>query len=291
MKASRSSTTAEQMALSRAIETRKPPAEQICCDPFAERFLSVKYKLLLLGRPLRDAGEKLIEAKFAGHHFYVIARTRYIDDFLQNQLASVPEQVVILGAGFDSRAYRFASVLRRAKVFEVDYPATSALKKLKIRNVLGDEPANVTYVPVDFNSDKLADSLGKNGYKDKRKTIFLWEGVTPYLTPQAVDETLQFIHSSGGQGSVVLFDYILSSVVDGTCSMTGAQNEFKKMNSTSEPLVFGIAEGESRSFLTGRGFCDVVDVGSEELKAKYFGNQNQDRYVKPWWRIVHAAVP
>ena len=95
------------MALSRAIESRKPPEERICFDPFAEQFLSGKYKLALLARPLRDGIERLIESLFAGHHYYVIARTRYFDDFLQQQLAGEPEQLVILGAGYDSRAYRF----------------------------------------------------------------------------------------------------------------------------------------------------------------------------------------
>jgi len=98
MKATRSSTTAEQMALSRAIETRKPAAERICCDPLAERFLGPKYRMLLWGRPFRDVVEGLIERRFAGHHYYVIARTRYFDDLLQQRLADGAEQLVILGA-------------------------------------------------------------------------------------------------------------------------------------------------------------------------------------------------
>jgi Leucine carboxyl methyltransferase len=76
------------MALSRAIETRKPAAERIYCDPLAERFLGAKYRMLLWGRPFRDVVERLIERRFAGHHYYVVARTRYFDDFLQQRLAS-----------------------------------------------------------------------------------------------------------------------------------------------------------------------------------------------------------
>jgi methyltransferase (TIGR00027 family) len=278
------------MALSRAIETRKPPDERICSDPFAERFLSGKYKVGLFTRPLRDTVEKLIEALFTGHHYYVIARTRYIDDFLLGQLSGGPEQLVILGAGFDSRAYRFADRLRKLAVFEVDHPATSAAKKSKVQSVLSDVPANLTYVPVDFNIEKLADKLRQNGYRDKQKTIFLWEGVTPYLSVEAVDEVLQYILKSSAPGSTVLFDYILKTVVDGSCTLPGARNEFEKMNRSSEPLVFGIVEDGTQSFLSARGFRDVVDIGSQGLKDKYFGG-HQDRCVKPWWRIVHAAVP
>lgn len=290
MKGSRSSKTAEQIALSRAIETRKAPQERICFDPFAERFLGGKYKLPLFARLLRDGAEKLIESLFAGHHYYVIARTRYFDDFLQQRLADSPEQLVILGAGYDSRAYRFADRLGKVAVFEVDHPATSAAKKLKVQGVLGDVKNDVIYVPVDFNLEHLADKLRQSGYKDKCKTIFLWEGVTPYLSAEAVDEVLQFILSSGDRGSAVLFDYVVKSLLDGTCGMRGARNEFNKMSRSAEPLTFGIVEGEAPSFLTARGFRDVVDVGSAELKAKYFG-EYQDRHVKPWWRIVHATVP
>ncbi|MCI0354407.1 MAG: SAM-dependent methyltransferase, partial [Acidobacteria bacterium] len=240
MKASRSSKTAEQVALSRAIETRKPPQERICNDALAERFLGNGYRLLLLGRPLRDAIEKLIESLFAGHHYYVIARTRYLDDFLLSQLARQPEQLVILGAGYDSRAYRFANRLQGVAVFEVDHPATSKAKQAKIQQTLGSLPEHVTYVPVDFDNEKLADRLRQSGYRDGRRAVFLWEGVTPYLSAEAVDEVLRFILTSSGGGSAVLFDYILKSVVAGVSPVPGARKEFEKMQKTSEPLVFGI---------------------------------------------------
>jgi methyltransferase (TIGR00027 family) len=290
MKTARSSKTAEQMALSRAIETRKMPQERICSDPLAERFLSGKYKLPLFARPLRDSVEKLIELLFAGHHYYVIARTRYFDDFLLQRLSDNPEQLVILGAGYDSRAYRFTGSLGKVTAFEVDHPATSAAKKLKVQSVLGNVKNSVIYVPVDFNVEKLADKLHQSGYKDRRKTVFLWEGVTPYLSAEAVDEVLQFIVSSGSCGSSVLFDYIVKSLLDGTCDMRGARNELEKMSRSAEPFTFGIVEGEALSFLTARGFRDVVDVGAAELKAKYFV-EHRDRYIKPWWRIAHATVP
>jgi methyltransferase (TIGR00027 family) len=290
MKTSRSSKTAEQMALSRAIETRKASQERVCYDPFAERFLSGKYKLPLFARPLRNGVEKLIESLFAGHHYYVIARTRYFDDFLQQQLSGSPEQLVILGAGYDSRAYRFADRLGKVTVFEVDHPVTSATKKLKVQSVLGNVKNCVIYVPVDFNVEKLADKLHQSGYKDRCKTVFLWEGVSPYLSAEAVDEVLQFIVSSGGCGSSVLFDYIVKSLLDGTCDMRGARNEFEKMSRSAEPFTFGIVEGEAPSFLTARGFSDVVDVGAAELKTKYFG-EHRNLYIKPWWRMALATVP
>jgi methyltransferase (TIGR00027 family) len=278
------------MALSRAIETRKPAAEQICSDPLAERFLGPKYRMLLGGRPLRDAVERLIERRFAGHHYYVIARTRYFDDVLQQRLAAGAEQLVILGAGYDSRPYRFADQLAGVQVFEVDHPATSAAKQAKVRALLGTVPANVAYVAVDFTVDKLADKLLERGYHTTRPTVFLWEGVTPYLNLEAVDSVLGFVTGSAAAGSAIVFDYVLSSVVEGTCTLRGAANEFAKMSRTSEPLTFGIDEGQASAFLASRGFRNVVDVGADELGGRYFDPQGEHRYIKPWWRMLYGEV-
>ena len=290
MKATRSSTTAEQMALSRAIETRKPAAEQICCDPLAERFLGPKYRMLLWGRPFRDVVEGLIERRFAGHHYYVIARTRYFDDFLQQRLARGAEQLVILGAGYDSRPYRFADRLGGVQVFEVDHPATSTAKQAKVLAIIGDIPANVAYVAVDFTVDNFADKLLACGYRTTRPTVFLWEGVTPYLDLEAVDGVLGFVTASAAAGSAIVFDYILRSVVEGTCTLRGAANEFAKMNRTSEPLTFGIDEGHAPAFLASRGFHNVVDVGAQDLISRYFDPHGKQRYIKPWWRIISGEV-
>jgi methyltransferase (TIGR00027 family) len=289
MKAGRSSATAEQMALSRAIETRKPPGERICNDPLARQFLGAKYRMLLLGRPLRDAVERLIEQRFAGHHYYVIARTRCFDDFLQEQLIRGAQQVVLLGAGYDSRPYRFAELLDGVAVFEVDHPATSALKQAKIRQFLGTPAADVAYVPVDFTTDNLADRLQQSGYRTELQSVFLWEGVTPYLDLQAVDDVVRFV-ARAGTGSAIIFDYILRSVTEGTCQLRGAQNEFTKMSHTSEPLTFGFAEGEASAFLAERGFSNLVDLGAAELTGRYFGELGKERYVKPWWRIVSGEL-
>ena len=287
MKASRSSKTAAQMALSRAIEARRPDGERICFDPLAERFLDARYRLLLLGRPLRDATEKIIERLFPGHHHYVLVRTRYLDEFLDQQLATHPSQLVILGAGYDSRAYRFAERLADVRVFEVDHPATSNAKRAKVKAALGALPSHVTYVPVDFNRDTLSAQLEQHGYRRDLRTVFLWEGTTPYVSAAGVDDTLRFIAGSSAPGSALIFDYVIRSVIDGSCDLNGARSEYEKMKTTSEPFVFGIDEGQVESFLMTRGFTDVKDAGAE--LARFLPESRRARYVKPWWRIVRAS--
>jgi methyltransferase (TIGR00027 family) len=290
MNPSKSSKTAAQMALSRALEARRPAAERICSDPFAERLLGARHRMLLAARPLRAWIERLIEALFPGHHHYVLVRTRAIDDFLDEQLTGEVRQLVILGAGYDSRAYRFADRLRDVAVFEVDHPATSQAKRANIERILGAIPAHVTYVPVDFNRESLGDQLALAGYRIDRRTIFLWEGTTPYLLAEAVDDTLRFLASNSGPGSVVIFDYILASVLDGSCDLRGARSEHDKMKTTSEPFVFGVKEGEIGAFLEARGFRDVRELGPDDLRARYLRGDRRERYMKPWWRIVRASV-
>jgi O-methyltransferase involved in polyketide biosynthesis len=87
-----------------------------------------------------------------------------------------------------------------------------------------------------------------------------------------------------------VFDYILRSVVEGTCTLGGAANEFAKMSRTSEPLTFGIDEGQAPAFLASRGFQNVVDVGAQELISRYFDPHGKHRYIKPWWRMISGEV-
>jgi methyltransferase (TIGR00027 family) len=156
--------------------------------------------------------------------------------------------------------------------------------------MLGAIPTHVTYVPVDFNHESLVDKLVLAGYRTEQRTIFLWEGTTPYLSAEAVDGTLRSLASRSGPGSVVIFDYILASVLDGSCDLRGACNEHDKMKATSEPFMFGVPEGGIGAFLEARGFRDVRDLGADDLRARYLRGDRRGRYVKPWWRIVHASV-
>jgi methyltransferase (TIGR00027 family) len=289
MKTTRASKTAAQMALSRAIEARRPPAERICSDTVAERLLPRRYRAVLVAPPLRAAGEAVIERLFPGHHHYVLVRTRYLDDFLVEHVRGA-EQLVVLGAGFDSRAHRFADRLRGVAVFEVDHPATSSAKRARIARALGGDAAPVTYVPVDFDRDTLAAALERAGYRPGARTIFLWEGVTPYVSQAGVDATLAFIRSSSGPGSRVLFDYVLRAALEGTCELRGARNEVERMKRTDEPFVFGIDADEIAPYLVARGFTAVRDAGADELADRYLHGARARRYVKPWWRIVHAEV-
>src|SRR5262249_7883176 len=139
-------------------------------------------------RDYRDAIRQ--QSRVVGQH---LIRTRFLDERLQNAVSAGATQVVILGAGYDSRAYRMKQLLNAIRVFEVDFGPTQEYKKLRLQEILGCLPANVTYVPIDFTRENLPNVLAKAGYRSDRKTIFLWEGVTYYIPEEAVRSTLRFV--------------------------------------------------------------------------------------------------
>jgi len=106
----------------------------------------------------------------------MLSRTRYVDEVLLQDLGGGARQVVILGAGFDSRAYRFRERLEGVRLFEVDYGPTQEYKKRRLQEIFGSVPKHVQYVAMDFNRDDLATQLRKNGYSPKERTLFIWEG-------------------------------------------------------------------------------------------------------------------
>lgn len=281
-----SSITAEGVALIRAIESRRPEGERICYDPCAKRFVR-PWISAILGLVIKTG---IAERKAPGAMAFHVARARYIDDYLLYCIREGLQQLVILGAGFDSRAYRFSPLDGPVKVFEVDHPATQKVKLERLRKIYGKRPANVTYVPVDFDHGSLANGLYCRGYDNKLKTLFIWEGVTFYLTAQAVDDTLSFITKNSSPGSSVIFDYTYTSVINGTYYRPEVGSMMRSSKYTGEGLVFGVEEGQIGEFLDSRGFNRVVNVTGDDLQKMYFQGANAKRKVAPVYCIVHAAV-
>ncbi len=188
MKKTQTSWTAQGTAAMRAIESVKPADIRICYDPLARQFVVSWFYYLI--RLLAGYGER----RTHGALTFIVCRCRYFDDYLTTSLQSGTEQVVLLGAGLDSRVYRGGLAQGAVKTFEVDHPATQARKLSRLQEVLGALPAHVTYVSVDFNEETL-DSLLSCGFDPSLKTLFLWEGVTQYLRAEAVDATLAWVRT------------------------------------------------------------------------------------------------
>jgi len=216
MRAGRASRTAEQNALFRALETARPASERVCDDPFARHFLGWPFTLVMWAGTIPGAAALIrsyIDGRWPGARTSVIARTRLIDDLIPPALEKNIEQLVILGAGFDSRAYRMPR-LAAIEIFEVDHPDTQAAKRRTLSRVLPSPPPNVRFVAVDFKRDSLADAMPVAGYRASTSTLLVWEGVTNYLTAEAVEATLRWC-AGASPGSLLLFTYVRAGHIRG----------------------------------------------------------------------------
>ncbi len=287
MKDKQSSITASGIAVARAVESEKPAGVRICYDPYAARFLNPWFYRFM--RLFIDTG--YAERAGAGVQGFLVARCRYMDDLLQAMIGGGLQQLVILGAGYDSRPYRFEQLQRGVKVFEVDHPATQRTKMNKVKAISGELPWYVTYVGVDFNTDTLESKLLASGYDSRQKTLFIWEGVVMYLSQEAVDSTLGFIVRHSGPGSQVVFDYIYTALLDGSVRHGEVSRMRRARPISGEGLTFSIPQGEVQPFLEQRGFSNVIDISSDELHARYFTGPNARRKVAWGYGIVSGEVP
>jgi methyltransferase (TIGR00027 family) len=290
MKEEKASSTAENVAALRAAESLKPEDKRVCYDPLARHFLGAKFRVFGRSRFLTRLALWDAERRSPGSFGCLVGRTRYIDDCLKACIDDRIEQLVILGAGYDTRAYRFDKLKEKVKVFEVDHPATQKVKIEKVSRMLGSLPGHVVYVSVDFEKERLDKKLFESGYDKSLKTLFIWEGVTMYLTAEAVDETLAFVAGNSGKGSSIIFNYIFWSVLDGTCELEYAPKVRKAHERGGEPFKFGIEKGKIDEFLSSRGFHQVKNVTGEYFKDAYFKGVNQNRQVCCCCGFVRATV-
>ena len=268
------SKSAEGVAAMRAIEMRMPEADRIVSDPYASALVPGGI-MFTMSMWIIESG--LYEHIAPGAIGVIIGRERYIDDYLKAHLSESLDQIVILGAGFDTRAYRIPGI-ERTRVFEIDQPATQSIKLERLKKVIDPLPANVTFVPADLNTQQLGEVLESSGYNKQGKTMFIWQGVTYILTPEGIDGTLAFIAEHSGSDSNVIFDYIYNEVLHDTTQGYGkVLARAGKMS--GEPYVFGIDKGQVGHFLAQRGFCDVIDMPLENLKSNYFTGPNAGRAI------------
>ena len=290
MKNQKPSRSAGIIAAHRAIESSRDENQRICYDPFARDFLPPGFTVIGPHDISEQEALALFKAIVPGFHEFFIARTRYIDDYLQDRIDKGLEQLVILGAGYDSRAYRFDALVHQTKVFEVDHPATQDAKKARVLERFKALPAHVSYIPVDFIEEDFQAGLFANGYDRQLKTLFIWEGVTMYVDSDTVEKTLDFIANNVGNGSSLIFDYTYPEVLAGTFERKEAKEWLQITQGSDEPLLFGIDQDNIEKFLTDRGFSNVVSVSSEYFNRVYFTGMNQGRESTPVLSIALAQI-
>jgi methyltransferase (TIGR00027 family) len=292
MKADNSSKTAEYMALFRALESERSGRPRLFADPLDTDFLrpSLKRTALLARFPGGGAlVEKIADRRIPGARTSAIARTRLIDDLLVEAIGNEPCQIVILGAGFDCRAYRLL-ILNSKEVYEVDHPLTLDRKRAQLKERFGKTLPNLRYVPIDFNREGLCCTLQQAGLTGSVKTVFLWEGVTNYLTAEAVDSVLRYV-SGFPLGSRVIFTYVHSGLLDGTVKFYGAERLLANVAKLHEPWIFGMNPADIDKYLQERGLRLVVDLGASEYRKRYFDSAADDMRGYEFYHVAMAEVP
>jgi len=184
-------------------------ARGLAGDPCAERLLPGPLSAVL--RVLRGAsvlplGAATVSIVTGGVPDHIALRTAEIDDAVRSATRDGIEQVVILGAGLDARAYRMQE-LRDAVVLEVDHAATQEFKRSRVVR-LRPEAKEVRFVAVDFERDTLSAALEQAGHRTDARTLFIWEGVTPYLEPSAIRATLTRLATRSASGSRLVMTYV-----------------------------------------------------------------------------------
>jgi methyltransferase (TIGR00027 family) len=235
-------------------------------DYLAEIFLSEDIKASLKNA---NIVREMMASRLPGMYEYITARTAYFDIIVEKALRENISQLVFLGAGYDTRPYRFKDLIKDTEVFELDIHTTQQRKIELLQQNNISTPRQLSYVPINFNTETLDDVLFNAGYKKDKKNIFIWEGVTYYLSPAAVDDTLNFIKSTSSVGSTVCFDY--SALWPEMLEAYGVKKLMETMRNeySGENTRFGIERGKIKSFFIKRGYKIIDHLTAGEMERRY----------------------
>jgi len=262
--------TAEGACALRAAGTTLRDPELRNPDHLAASFIAPGFKATAIVKVplLRRLMPRLFEAILPGSLWFELARTHHMDEVLLAEVRDGATQVVFLGAGLDSRSYRLRDELRSAALFEIDHPVTAAVKRERLEAIFGSMPEHVSYVHVDFNTEEVGERLAAHGFDAGARSIVLWSGVTPYLEPEGVAESLRWFASGTGPGSALCFDYLWKEMLDGDDSFHGAKQLRKRVAAGGEPFKFGIPRGTTAGFVEPFGLVLEEDLGPGDAQER-----------------------
>jgi methyltransferase (TIGR00027 family) len=236
------------MALFRALESLRPSDRRLVDDRAAARFLSRRLRAVVRAArfpPLRSLVFAFMDHRWPGPRLSGVVRTRVIDDLVRSAISDGCAQLVLLGAGYDTRATRLPEAAS-IPVFEIDHPTTQAHK----REALGATPAAVRYVPVDFEHDSLGQALADAGLDPDLRSCVVWEGVFSYLSAEAIDLTLAALVEACAAGSLIILTYVDRRALDPSSSQ--AQPWIAAVSNVAEPFRTGLHPEHAASFFAAR---------------------------------------
>ena len=264
-----------------AIEQHFPEGQRIIDDNLAFRILPFGMKAivaLMRFSSVRDWMLRRLEKIVPGIWASLLCRKCYIDEKVVESVPDPCNAVVNLGAGLDTRPYRFPA-LAGVPVWEVEQPENIDIKRSRLKKVFGKVPEHVTLVPVDFDHQKLSTVMASHGYETGSRTFFIWEGVTSYLTREGIEATFDFL-ARAATGSRMAFSYIRKDFIDGS-NIEGQEYIYDKMLVKDKIWLFGMDPDRVEDFLAPRGWRVLEHFGYEKLA---------EQYVKPTGRSLETMA-
>jgi methyltransferase (TIGR00027 family) len=253
------SRTALRVARLRARHQISPRAD-LFRDPFAVR---------ILGEGEPAPGDLLAEDEHTRRlRLFVAIRSRFAEDALEAAVARGVRQAVVLGAGLDTLSLRNPHAGKGLHVFEVDHPATQGWKRERLAAAGLSEPETATFVPVDFERQSLAEELATAGYRLDAAGFFVWLGVVPYVTHDAISETLRFIVRV--PGSEVVLDYAEPAEGRGTMAQAAFNERAAHVARLGEPWVSFFDPPALAALLRRIGFDEIEDLDGSRIASRYF---------------------
>lgn len=287
--------TAEGVCAVRAIGAMAPDGKIRNPDYLAINFISPAFwRYSAYNKEDYALNIRVVKAYQADTYFLVNARTHKIDEVLKDFAKRDLKQVVVLGAGFDTRAYRYAEKMPSVKFFELELPATQQRKKELVKKAIGRIPDYVAYAPIDFNTETIEEALVRVGYDPAKKTYFIWEGVTMYISESAVQATLDFIAKRSAPGSELVFDYLLAGVAARDWKRYPRAMALATLCAVhDEPWIFGFPEPSATTFVKNSGLEVLEDLDGKAMTTKYMTRSDGkiDGYAGDHWGLMHARVP
>jgi len=287
--------TAQGVAKQRLIETIAGPDKRVINDPYADSFVIGSGFMKLMGHKLNAwLSEKLAP----GFHEHLIARTKFIDELIVKSAINGIQQYVILGAGYDSRAHRL-ELPSSLKIFEVDQPEVSDNKLAKLPKELPNSE-NVTYVNIDFSYQSLTEQLIGAGFNQEKSTIFTLEGVSQYITKEAVSSTIKELASLTRDTNSIFFMSYVDELLDTNpeaCFGEGYPNPAKKASlikglsaKVGEPWISFYSYAEIEDLLSQNGYLIQENVTLEDLNSLYFSPVGRTLNENQIFKLEHFVV-
>jgi methyltransferase (TIGR00027 family) len=262
------SQTAESVCLFRAADRQRPAATRILDDGYAELFLGTATRTALAAFRASGWLGRRAEKRVPGLATFVVTRHRQIDEWLHQALEGSVVQVVVLGAGYDTRAYRFAKELRGRPLFELDHAAIQERKLDVVAQHARKLPeVDVRHVAVDFESDRLDVKLLAAGFQPGARTFFVWEGATMYRTRDALKSTLQGLRAVAGLGSELALDWWY--LLDDPVALGAVQRAGASLLHLLEPVTLSMHPEDVSSFLEREGYEQLELVEADDLERRY----------------------